>query len=110
MNAADQLGIKASQKEIGMAYQAAHHNVAVTYGQKDYYLHADLFRDVFIQFCSTAGAEFDADVWDEYRHKHDANVITALQIRPDCRSTMRKLRERGLYLSIASNIDHFMLT
>ncbi len=109
MNAAAQLGIKASSDEIAVAYKTANENVATAYGQKDYYLHADLFRDVFIQFCSAVGGEFDVGVWEDYRHKHDAQVISGLQIRPDCRSTMQALREQGLYLSIASNIDHFML-
>jgi len=109
VSAAEQLGVTLAPKDLGLAYQAANRNVAVAYGQKDYYLHADLFRDVFIEFCAGVGAEFNLEVWEDYRHKHDANVISALQIRPDCRSTMQSLRELGLYLSIASNIDHFML-
>ena len=109
MDAVAQLGISVAPKELGRAYQAANRKVAIAYGQKDYYLHADLFRDVFMEFCAGVGGEFNLEVWENYRHKHDANVISALQIRPDCRSTMEALRERGLYLSIASNIDHFML-
>ena len=109
IRAANQLGISAEPKQVGKAYQAANKRVAVAYGAKDYYLHADLFRDVFIEFCSEIGAEFDLEVWEDYRHKHDAAVIDALQMRPDCRATMEQLRDRGLYLSIASNIDHFML-
>ena len=109
IRAANQLGITAEPKQVGKAYQAANNRVAVAYGAKDYYLHADLFRDVFTEFCIEMGAEFDLSVWDDYRHKHDAAVIDALQMRPDCRATMEQLKDRGLYLSIASNIDHFML-
>lgn len=108
-NAAVQLGITAAPEKLGRAYHEANRKVAVAYGQKDYYLHADLFRDVFIEFCAAVGGEFNLDVWDNYRHKHDAAIISGLQMRPDCRSTMESLRDRGLYLSIASNIDHFML-
>lgn len=109
IDAAAKLGISVAPDALARAYQQANRKVAVAYGQKNYYLHADLFRDVFIEFCTAVGGEFDMDVWEDYRHKHDANVIAGLQIRPDCRSTMEALRERGLYLSIASNIDHFML-
>lgn len=109
IRAANQLGITAEPKQVGKAYQAANKRVAVAYGAKDYYLHADLFRDVFTEFCNEIGSEFDLSVWDDYRHKHDAAVIDALQMRTDCRATMKQLREKGLYLSIASNIDHFML-
>lgn len=109
MAATEKMGIAAAPKDIGRAYQAANQKVARIYGAKDYYLHADLFRDVFIEFCSAVGGEFDLDIWEDYRHKHDAAVVDALEIRPDCVSTMQALRESGLYLSIASNIDHFML-
>ena len=109
MRAAEQLGIRAEPKAVGLAYQTANRKVARAYGSKDYYLHADLFRDVFIEFCTEMGGEFDLAVWEDYRHKHDAAVVDALELRPDCRSTMQALRDRGLYLSIASNIDHFML-
>jgi len=103
------MGINAAPKEIGLAYQKANKKVAKSYGEKSFYLHADLFRDVFIEFCEGVGGEFELELWEDYRHKHDAAVIDALEIRPDCRPTMQLLRERGLYLSIASNIDHFML-
>ena len=109
MRTASQLGIDAPPKTIGTAYQKANKQVAVAYGSKDYYLHADLFRDVFSTFCEELGGTFNADIWEAYRHEHDAAVIDALQIRDDCRATLQALRERGLYLSIASNIDHFML-
>ena len=109
MSTARKMGITAAPREIGSAYQQANQNVARRYGTKEYYLHADLFRDVFIEFCRRIGGEFDQTIWEAYRHQHDAAVIDALEIRPDCRPTMHSLRERGLYLSIASNIDHFML-
>jgi len=61
------------------------------------------------EFSTLVGAEFDIQVWEEYRVAHDTAVIAGLEIRPDCRSTMQALRDRGVYLSIASNIDHAML-
>jgi len=109
IQAAEQLGVESEPRQIGKAYQQANKRTAVVYGTKDYYLHADLFRDVFTEFCTELGAEFDLSVWDDYRHKHDSAVIDALQIRADCRATLEQLRSRGLYLSVASNIDRFML-
>jgi len=109
VTAAQQMNIEARPEAIGKAYQEANRRVAIAYGQKAYYLHADLFRDVFVQFCEALGGNFDDQIWEDYRHKHDAAVVEALAIRSECVPTMRALRERGLYLSIASNIDQQML-
>ena len=109
VTAAQQMNIEAPPEAIGKAYQEANRRVAVEYGQKAYYLHADLFRDVFVQFCNALGGKFDDQIWDAYRLNHDAAVIEALAIRTECTATMKALRAKGLYLSIASNIDHQML-
>ena len=108
-DAAQQLGLNVAGAEIAAAHKRASARVAPSYANKDYYLHADLFRDVFIQYCTEIGGEFDFDLWQRYQPAHNAAVVADLHLREDCRSTLVELRERGYYLSIASNIDHHML-
>ena len=105
----EQMSLKATREEIAAAHLRSQARVAPLYADKDYYLHADLFRDIFIQFCSEVGGEFDFDLWQSYRVAYDAAVIADLTLRADARSTLSELRERGYYLSIASNIDQQML-
>ena len=107
--AANSMGRTTSTSELRSAHQKASQHVAHAYADKDYYLHADLFRDVFIQFCTEIGGEFDFELWQNYQPGYNASIIAALKVRPDCHSTLRALRERGYYTAIASNIDHQML-
>ena len=109
LKAAEQMGIKAQPEAIGKAYQEANQKVAIAYGKKDYYLHADLFRDVFVQFCTALGGNFTAKIWEDYQSHHEQAVIDTLVLRNDCRSTLQALKDQGLYLCIASNIDQQML-
>lgn len=104
-----QMGLRVPPDKIIAAHQRAHGWVAPRYAEKDYYLHADLFRDIFIQFCTEVGGEFDFDLWQSYQPDYESAVIADLSLRDDCRSTLKELRERGYYTSIASNIDHQML-
>jgi len=107
--AASQMGLQLSDDQINDAHSRASQKVAHAYADKDYYLHAELFRDVFIQFCTEAGGEFDFDLWQSYQPGYDAAVMAALKLRDDCRSTLKELRARGYYTAIASNIDQQML-
>jgi len=104
-----QMGLQLNAKQITEAHGRASQKVAHSYADKDYYLHAELFRDIFIQFCTEAGGEFDFDLWQNYQPGYDAAVIAALELRSDCRSTLIELRERGYYTAVASNIDQLML-
>lgn len=107
--AVSQMGLQLAPNQINEAHDRASQKVAHAYADKDYYLHAELFRDIFIQFCSEAGGEFDFDLWQTYQPGHDAAVMASLELRDDCRSTLTELRERGYYTAIASNIDQQML-
>jgi len=99
-----QMGLKLTVDEIGDAHSRASLKVAHAYADKEYYLHAELFRDMFIQFCTEAGGEFDFALWQSYQPGYDAAVMAALKLRDDCRSTLVELRERGYYTAIASNM------
>ncbi len=107
--AVSQMGLQLTVDQINEAHDRASQKVAHAYADRDYYLHAELFRDIFIQFCSEAGGEFDFELWQTYQPGYDAAVMSGLVLRDDCRSTLTELRERGYYTAIASNIDQQML-
>ena len=107
--AVQQMSLNADPAQIIDAHKRASDRVALVYADKDYYLHADLFRDIFIQFCTEIGGEFDFELWRNYQPGFEQAVLAALRLRDDCHSTLTELRERGYYTAIASNIDQQML-
>jgi len=78
--AVGQMGLQLSVDQINEAHDRASQKVAHAYVDKDYYLHAELFRDIFIQFCSEAGGEFDFELWQTYQPGYDAAVMAALRL------------------------------
>jgi putative hydrolase of the HAD superfamily len=105
MESARRLGVDAAPKDIGRAYRDANRSVSKRYGQIDYYLHRDLFRDVFAEFAEALAVPFLEEVFDWYAERQREAVLDHLELREDCLETLAALRDRGLYLSIVSNID-----
>ena len=105
MESAKRLGVEAAPKDIGLAYRDANRSVSRRYGSLEYYLHRDLFRDVFAEFAAALGVEYREEVFDWYAARQREAVLNYLELRDDCLATLAALREQGLYLSIVSNID-----
>ena len=103
--AVKRLGVPVERGQIGKAYRSASRAAAQRLGRQPFYLHRDLFRDTFRTFAEELGGH----ATDEFLHWFEAEqrqlMIEHLKPRPDCHDTLRALRERGLYLSIVSNID-----
>jgi putative hydrolase of the HAD superfamily len=99
------LGLDASPEEVGRAWQAANQQVGEHYGKQRYFLHKDLFRDTLTQFL----AEFDHqpanDLLEEFHVRQRDAMLENLPIRDECHDALVALKDRGLYLSIVSNID-----
>ena len=132
LESAKRLGSSASADEIKKAYARATQYVSHRYADEPYYRHHDLFHDLFKQFCEILQVDYDPKVHQWYHATHLAavidiihmpivlalilvgatwfsGVIDCLEIKPDCIQTLAYLKERGLYLSIVSNIDDDML-
>lgn len=105
MESARRLGVDAEPKDIGRAYRDANRSVSRRYAELEYYLHRDLFRDVFVEFADALGVNYSEDVFAWYAEKQREAVLTHLELREDCLDTLAALKRRGLYLSIVSNID-----
>jgi HAD superfamily hydrolase (TIGR01509 family) len=99
------LGIQATPEEIGRAWRRASRNVGERYGAQPYFLHSDLFRDTLIAFLQDFDHQPTPGLAEEFHERQRQEVVGNLPIREECRDALAALRERGLYLSIVSNID-----
>lgn len=109
IESAERLGVKTDAQAIKRAYANASTAVSHTYADKPFYRHHDLFHDMFVRFCALLEADYDSDVHRWYHDTQQAAILECLEIKPDCVETLEFLRDRGLYLSIVSNIDDDML-
>ena len=105
---ADRLGL-GDARALKKAYVDAMRAQTEIYAARDYYLHRDLFRDAFVDSLRRVGHEPNESLIDWYLEAHRDSVFGCLEIKPDCVETLAALRDRGLYLSIVSNIDDDML-
>ncbi|MGR9090655.1 MAG: HAD family hydrolase [Gammaproteobacteria bacterium] len=106
---AARMGVQVSEAEIRTAYARASRTVSHAYADKPYYLHRDMFSDMFKAFSDLIGGRRDQAVYDWYLNTHQRALVDCLEIKADCVETLAALKRRGLYLSIVSNIDDDML-
>ena len=109
MEAVTRFGIARSSTQIKDAYAQASRDLAIAYADKAYYLHRDFFQDTFTRFAHLLDAPQNADVHAWYHEAHRVAMVECLVLKEDCQSTLASLLERGLYLSVVSNIDDDML-
>lgn len=102
---AKQLGVEASIRELGLAYRAASRTANRRYIDRPFYLHRDLFRDTFRLFAEELGRDASESQLDWFEAALRDALVENMVLREDCLDTLRRLRTRGLYLSIVSNID-----
>ena len=91
--------------ELARAYARSSGAAFAAYAPQPFYLHRDVFHDLFRRFA----AELDLTVTPEYlelayTEMHDW-MVGSFSLRDECLRVLGALRERGLYLSIVSNID-----
>jgi len=104
-SAAERLGVTATRREVGRAYASASQAVTHQYAGRAFYLHRDLFRDIFRRFAENLGVEASDAYLDWFEADLRDSSIDQLVLRDDCLATLGALKRRGLYLSIVSNID-----
>ena len=105
IESAARLGVGATEADIKAAYARASLTVSQAYADKPYYRH----RDMFTTFAELLGGRRDDAVYEWYLDTHQRALVDCLEIKADCIETLAALKDRGLYLSIVSNIDDDML-
>ena len=103
------MGVEPERSAIKDAYQRATEQTTLAYAERHYYLHRDFFRDTLHGFAKQLGVNADAAVFEWYEEAHREAIVACLELKRDCRDTLEHLRDRGLYLSVVSNIDDDML-
>jgi len=101
----DSFDIDAPPEQIGESWRAATNRAGEYYGRQRYFLHRDLFRDTLGHFLEVFGHRADEDFFRTFHQRQLEALLENLPIRPECHATLEALRDRGLYLSIVSNID-----
>lgn len=102
-------GASRDSEQIKSAYKEASQEVAEGYSSKKYYLHKTFFEDVFKSFIERLKIDFDSALLSWYSDHHREKMLDCLEVKEDCLSTLRRLKDKGIYLSIVSNIDDDML-
>ena len=103
--AARRLGVDDALDRGGAAYATAARSANENYLERAYYLHRDLFLDTYRVFVDRLGAKASDDFYEWIYDAQREIMITQVALRPDCLDTLKALRDRGLYVSIVSNID-----
>lgn len=103
--AAEALEIDARRSEIGRAWGEANAEAMRAFAELEYFLHRDLFHTTLETFAARFERSVSADIADRFQKAQTRAVVDNLPIRDDTHSTLAALKQRGLYLSIVSNID-----
>ena len=109
IESARKMGADCSEREIRKAYGLASQEVTENYADRVFYLHRDLFGDIYSRFLEHLALDHDEETHQWYRQRQQSEIVNCLEIKHDCINTLEQLKSRGLYLSIASNIDDAML-
>lgn len=109
IESARKMGADCEEHEIKKAYSVASKEITELYADKQFYLHRDLFGDIYTRFLDVLELSYDEATHEWYRKRQQSDIIDCLEIKADCIPTLSTLKAHGLYLSIASNIDDAML-
>jgi len=104
-DAAKALDIGAKPSHIGRAWGEANAETMRAFAERDFFLHRDLFQETLESFAARFERSVSAEIAEQFEQAQRQAVIDYLPIRDDTHETLRALKDRGLYLSIVSNID-----
>ena len=99
------LNLQLSAAEVGQAWREASAQVGTKFGQQNYFLHKDLFRDTVTTFLSAFDKTASDELLETFHQKQLESMLQHLPIRDECHDVLQTLKSKNLYLSIVSNID-----
>jgi putative hydrolase of the HAD superfamily len=104
-DAIQRLRIEVQPGRIATAYRDANRDAYLEVGRQPYYLHQDLFRAMWRHFARRLGAPVD-DQWVDWLIDSQRQLVTTqIELRDNCVTTLRALRDAGRRVSVVSNID-----
>lgn len=103
--AAERLGSSRSTREVGRAYGQASLRAWKATAGLSYYRHRDVMVDGYRFFAEELGRHASDDFLDWMYAAARDSVVQSFELRDDCLTTLKSLRELRLGLAIVSNID-----
>jgi HAD superfamily hydrolase (TIGR01509 family) len=103
--AARRLGVKGGLKRAGLAYVQATRQANESYVNRPFYMHRDLFLDTYRLFAEAFDQQASSEFLEWFYETQRDTMVGNLVLREDCLETLHALRDRGLILSLVSNID-----
>jgi HAD superfamily hydrolase (TIGR01509 family) len=107
--AARRLGVEGGAKRAGLAYVHATRQANKRYVDRPFYMHRDFFFDTYRLFAKIFDREASSEFLEWFYESQREVMAENLVLREDCRETLLALRDRGLVLSLVSNIDRDFL-
>ncbi len=107
--AARRLGIEGGAARAGLAYVQATRRANESYVNRPFYMHRDLFLDTYRFFAEVFDQEASSEFLEWFYEAQRETMVENLVLREDCLETLHALRDRGLILSLVSNIDQDFL-
>jgi putative hydrolase of the HAD superfamily len=101
----ERLGVRAELREAGRAWRRASAESWRAFLPRPYYLHKDVFQDVFRRFAEDLGARATAADLEWFHESQRRLVVEAFALRPGCSEVLDRIRSAGLHAAIVSNID-----
>ena len=102
---AKRLGVESGLSSLGPAFVQAMQKTNAQYLNRPYYLHRNLFHDVWRELARAFDQEATPEFLDWFSRAQREVMTSQPRLRDDCLDTLRALRSRGLELAIVSNID-----
>jgi putative hydrolase of the HAD superfamily len=102
---ARQHGLETEQDELRRVYRMTMTRTFAAFREQPFYLHRDLFAQAHRGFLTELGVEPAAGAGDHFYEAQSDLGMARVTVREDARETLETLRDRGLHLSIVSNID-----
>ncbi len=98
-----------SIQQLTILYKKASIDVTHDYIDRKFYLHKNLFLDIFKRFTNFAGIEANNEFFEWFSKRHETLLIQSFKLIKNARNTLTDLNEKKLTLGIVSNIDNYML-
>ncbi|MET0986896.1 MAG: HAD family hydrolase [Steroidobacteraceae bacterium] len=91
--------------EVARHYQLANQDIDQLYADKSFYLVRDYLEEVFAAFLKRIDRPHLQSHFEWFEPYQRESMIGCMELKPDCHSTLTRLKAMDLYLSAVSNAD-----
>ncbi len=100
---------KLSLLQLKILYKKATMEVTSNYINKKFYLHENLFIDIFKKFAELASIDADKEFFRWISERHEFLLIQSFKLIKNAQKTLIDLNKKNFIIGIVSNIDNSML-